>query len=67
MSSLAFASEDLAHRAHDRSESISAPAVGSLLSTGQILETFSNALDRGAVQGGSRISAETRWYDGGRF
>ena len=67
MSSLAFASEDLAHSAHDRAESISAHPVGLLLSTNQILETFSNTMDRGAVQGGRGISAETRWYADGRF
>ena len=67
MSSLAFASEDLPYRAHDRAESISAPAGGSLLSTVQILETLSNTLDRGAVQGGSGISAETIWHARGRF
>lgn len=67
ISSLASASEDLAHPVHDVAESISDPAVGSLLSTDEILETFSNTLDRGAVQGGNGISAETRWYAGGRF
>ena len=67
MSSLASASEDLAHPVHDVAESISDPAVNSLLSTDEILETFSNTLDRGAVQRGNGISAETRWYASGRF
>ena len=37
------------------------------LSTSEILETFSDTLDRGAVQSKSGISAETRWLSSGRF
>lgn len=37
------------------------------LSTSEILETFSDTLDRGAVQTGIGISAETRWLSTGRF
>ena len=37
------------------------------LSTSEILETFSDTLDRGAVQSSSGISAETRWLSSGGF
>ena len=37
------------------------------LSTSEILEAFSDTLDRGAVQSSSGISAETRWLSSGRF
>jgi hypothetical protein len=37
------------------------------LSTSEILETFSNALDRGEVQNGKGISAETLWLSSGHF
>ena len=37
------------------------------LSTSKILETFSDTLDRGAVQSKSGISAETRWLSNGGF
>lgn len=37
------------------------------LQTSEILETFSNTLDRGAVQNGKGISAETRWLSSGHF
>ena len=37
------------------------------LSTSEIVETFSDTLDRGAVQNGKGISAETRWLSSGRF
>ena len=37
------------------------------LSTSEILKTFSDTLDRGAVQTGKGISAETRWLSTGRF
>ena len=67
VSALAFASEEPAHPTDDKVQSMSASFVGSFLSTDQILETFSDTLDRGAVQGGSGVSAETRWYAGGRF
>jgi hypothetical protein len=66
-SSRALASDDLTHPTHDGAASVSASVVGFLLSTDQILKTFSDTLDRGVVQGGSGISAETRWYASGRF
>ena len=37
------------------------------LSTSEILEAFSDTLDRGAVQSSSGISAETRWLSSGGF
>lgn len=37
------------------------------LSTSKILETFSDTLDRGAVQSKNGISAETRWLSNGGF
>ena len=37
------------------------------LSTSEILETFSDTLDIGAVQSKSGISAETRWLSSGDF
>ena len=37
------------------------------LSTSEILETFSDTFDRGAVQSKSGISAETRWLSSGGF
>lgn len=37
------------------------------LSTSEILETFSDTLDRGAVQSKRGISAETRWLSSGGF
>ena len=37
------------------------------LSTSEILETFSDTFDRGAVQSKRGISAETRWLSSGRF
>lgn len=37
------------------------------LSTSEILETFSDTLDRGVVQNEKGISAETRWLSSGRF
>ena len=37
------------------------------LSTSEILETFSDTLDSGAVQSKSGISAETRWLSSGDF
>ena len=37
------------------------------LRTSEILETFSDRLDRGTVQSKSGISAETRWLSSGRF
>ena len=37
------------------------------LRTSEILETFSDRLDRGSVQRKSGISAETRWLSSGRF
>ena len=37
------------------------------LSTSEILMRFSDTLDRGAVQNGKGISAETRWLASGRF
>ena len=37
------------------------------LSTSEILETFSDTLDSGAVQSKSGISAETRWLSSGGF
>ena len=37
------------------------------LSTSEILETFSDTLDRGAVQSKRGVSAETRWLSSGRF
>ena len=37
------------------------------LTTSEILEAFSDTLDRGAVQSSSGISAETRWLSSGGF
>ena len=37
------------------------------LSTSEIIETFSNTLDRGAVKSKSGIFAETRWLSSGGF
>ena len=37
------------------------------LRTSEILETFSDTLDRGVVQNEKGISAETRWLSSGRF
>lgn len=37
------------------------------LSTSELLETFSDTLDSGAVQSKRGISAETRWLSNGRF
>lgn len=37
------------------------------LETSEILATFSNTLDRGAVQNGKGTSAETRWLSSGHF
>ena len=37
------------------------------LSTSEILETFSDTLDRGVVQSKRGISAETRWLSSGHF
>lgn len=37
------------------------------LETSEILKTFSNTLDRGAVQNRKGISAETRWLSSGHF
>lgn len=67
ISSLAFASEELARSVNNKTDSTTGSPAGSLLTTDQILETFSNTLDRGAVQSGSNISAETRWYASGHF
>lgn len=37
------------------------------LTTSQIIDTFSNVIDRGEVQDQRGISAETHWYADGRF
>ena len=37
------------------------------LTTAQIIDTFSNVIDRGEVQDQRGISAETYWYADGRF
>lgn len=37
------------------------------LTTAQIVDTFSNVIDRGEVQDQRGISAETHWYADGRF
>ncbi len=42
-------------------------AEGVRLRTSEILETFSDTLDRGVVQNEKGISAETRWLSSGRF
>ena len=38
-----------------------------MLSTAEIIATFSNVLDEGRVQDQSGIAAETRWYADGHF
>ena len=50
---------------HDRS--ISNFELQTKLTTAQIIDTFSNVIDRGEVQDQRGISAETHWYADGRF
>ena len=50
---------------HDRS--ISDFELQTKLTTAQIIDTFSNVIDRGEVQDQRGISAETHWYADGRF
>ena len=50
---------------HDRS--ISNFKLQTKLTTAQIIDTFSNVIDRGEVQDQRGISAETHWYADGRF